>query len=640
MHVTRGGDLERRKKFVPEYDVPGTFSLASLHSQLYVFGSADLAATMPIDIQYHRLDSGSPMAAILDVKSFAGKLYVIAEYANGQVYHYYNGARVVDWDTTAATDANAAALCTLMAAKISGDSAVTATSFGATITVRARVAGTPFTISGPAVLTPVQANVVAVTETRAHANVQISSGPGEITSLLIGATELLATPITWATSNDATATNLAAAIRAGYATHGYSAAAINDTVTITAAVGTGATPNGSPVNVVTQSGLAIVADATLAGGVTAVDAVAQVYTASFGVFATATLYTTTINGTSYVATGQSSGVGRSLYVDKNRVWSPVGSLERYCKLNDAAVWASGDAGFINIASQTEGNEPINVVARYQGLAAFFTSNNIILYQLDVDPTKFVFSNVLESTGTTAPLAVVRYGNNDVFYIDVSGIRSLRARDASNAAFVSDVGNQIDPFVLEYLDTLTVKQITTAVGTLEPRDGRYWLIVGTRIFVLSFFPGAKISAWTYYEAEEFGTDPVQAVAKVGKQVFVRAGDSIYAYGGLDGTAYPEDAEIVCDVQTQFLSGNTPATIKELTGFDLAATNTWTAEAAYNPNQPDATINIGSLNKISYENPNKISLVGETAMISLVLTCSKAGPATLSMATVHYEGDEAG
>ena len=70
VHVTRGGDIERRKKFVPEYHVAGTFGCATLRSQLYVFGSADLAASMPIGVQYHRLvaPSSPVMLGVLAVK--------------------------------------------------------------------------------------------------------------------------------------------------------------------------------------------------------------------------------------------------------------------------------------------------------------------------------------------------------------------------------------------------------------------------------------------------------------------------------------------------------------------------------------------------------------------------------------------
>src|SRR5690606_34331454 len=100
VHITRGGDVERRKKFVPTYNVEGTFGAYAIKSQLYVFGSADLASSMPNGVRYQRLQAPNTpaMVAVHDVKSFRGALYVIAEYDDGNIYHFYDGARVSDWD--------------------------------------------------------------------------------------------------------------------------------------------------------------------------------------------------------------------------------------------------------------------------------------------------------------------------------------------------------------------------------------------------------------------------------------------------------------------------------------------------------------------------------------------------------------
>ena len=55
-HVTRGGDIEGVKDFVSRYTLPaGTFGLDQISGQLFVFGSADLAASIPNGVQYQRL---------------------------------------------------------------------------------------------------------------------------------------------------------------------------------------------------------------------------------------------------------------------------------------------------------------------------------------------------------------------------------------------------------------------------------------------------------------------------------------------------------------------------------------------------------------------------------------------------------
>lgn len=663
VHITRGGDVERRQPFRAVYDVPGSHGAAAIRSQIYVFGSADLAASMPVGVQYQRLVApGSPaMTAVLDVKTFSGKFYVVAEYINGNVYHFYDGTRVSNWDVVGAENATFETVARVLADKIESADGVRAQSFGNTVTISAITPGTPFTISKATTnggstadqditLTAVQANVAAVEEQVATFELTVTGGTlnpnNNVDSLLVNDEELLGNTIEWSGSNASTAIRLASEISRGFSSHGYSATVSGATVTVSAAPGTGATPNGYEVLAATHGDFEISADATMSGGVTGVEAERQVYTATMsGTFEAADTFKLTINGEDYLTTGLASGTGRSISIDKNRVWSPVGSLWQYCMLNRADIWdpadvtPSNDAGFINIASQSEGNENLVVAARYQQLAAIFSADNVVLYQLDQDPANFAFSDLLEHTGTVAPKSVVRYGNNDVFYLDITGIRSLRARDASNAPFVSDIGNAIDVFVNEYIATLTRQEAASAVAAIEPKDGRYWLIVGNRAIVLSFFPGAKISAWTYYDLDELDA-PVAAVVRRSSQILLRSGDSLYAYGGADGTTYPDDDEVVGEVDHPFLSGETPATIKAITGFDIACRNTWACELAFDPNDPDRTINVGNIAGTTFADPNKIAVPGETSMIAPKLTCRKGGPATLSMLAVHYEKGEAG
>jgi hypothetical protein len=665
VHITSGGDIERRKKFVPEYEVEDTFGLAAIRGQPYVFGSADLASSMPIGIQYQRLEApGAPaMTAVLAAKSFRGQFYVIAEYADGSVYHFLDGTRVTDWDIVATDNASFETVARLMADKLEATSDVSATSFGDTATITAVTAGTGFTIvkstgNGGSVndqdilLTTVQANVVEVEEVLASVEVEITGGTADpdtnyLESILINGVEVLSGNVAWEASNATTAIRLAADINFGSLSHGYSAVVVGTVVTISAAIGTGVAPNGYIVDVLQNGDFAVSAGAVLDGGVAAVTAQKQVVTAKFqGTFEVGDSFTLTVNGIAYTITGKASGTGRTIHISDSRVWSPVGSLWRYCMLNRADVWdpASGvtdaDAGFINISSEIEGNEDLIVATRYQDRAAIFSESNITLYQLDTDPANFAFSETLDNTGTRAPDSVIRYGNNDVFYLDVTGIRSLRARDSSNTPFVSDIGNAIDSFVQDQMATRTTEKLAKARGGIEPVDGRYLLFVDNLAFVLSYFPGAKISAWTYYDLEEFDGELVQSVIRVGGRFFVRAGNFIYVYGGLDGDTYPGDDEILGEIELPFLSGKTPATIKNITGFDCAAVNVWAVDLAFDPNDETDEIAVGNLSRITFAEDQKVPAPGRTSMVAPKLVCDTAGPASVSMLAIHYETDEAG
>ncbi len=123
-HITPGGEFEKRKAFVPlanpdagEADslVPNTFGLQPVANGLMVFGSADLsAAQWPNDadgnaIQYQRLQhpavlagevysAGShAMTAVVHSEVYEGKAFVIAQYADGRRFCYYDGTLVSDF---------------------------------------------------------------------------------------------------------------------------------------------------------------------------------------------------------------------------------------------------------------------------------------------------------------------------------------------------------------------------------------------------------------------------------------------------------------------------------------------------------------------------------------------------------------
>jgi hypothetical protein len=173
-----------------------------------------------------------------------------------------------------------------------------------------------------------------------------------------------------------------------------------------------------------------------------------------------------------------------------------------------------------------------------------------------------------------------------------------------------------------------------VAAIEPRDGRFWLSVGGRIFVLSFFPGAKISAWSYYAPGFTVTD----FAKIGRQLYCRAGDTIYLYGGLDGATYPGDDELVTEVEWPFLSAGAPATAKGLYGFDAALLNEWQIAVLPDPNRTDKEIGVGILDKSSYVTGNN-ALPGQAQLIALNMTARRRGRRTLSMAQIHFDKQDA-
>lgn len=759
--VNRGGDFERAKLFDPTYTLPsGTFGLAELSGQLYVFGSAS-APTMPVKVQYQRLQAGGtratgsvtitagsaspgvnkvstltvngvtmlsaavdwitshsvtatnlatainsgPQAAnysaiavgavvtitartygdapngyvvattvggtvttttsnmaggatagmtrVVDAKAFDGALYVVAEFDDGGTYHFYAGSRVTDWDAISDANSDFAAVAEALALRIEQDAAVNAVAVGDKVIITAAVPGTAFTCVGAitdnggastpaATATQLTANVAEVIEVIATGSVVVTGGTSaaanKITSVTVNGVELLNEEVEWISSNSATANALAIAINNYSATSGYTATAVGTGVTITAATGTGATPNGYVV-AVTAGGDVTTSKVDMAGGVTYVAPVAQVYQVVIGsgTFDAEDLWKITINATLYQTTGRGAGAGTSIFVHKGRVWSTARSLVRYCVLDDATDWTTTttpatDSGFINISTDSEGSQRLVGMAVYQGNAAIFSRGTVLIYALSADATEISLVDTLEQTGTMAARAVVPYGNLDVYYLDESGVRSIRSRDGYNAAYVSDVGNAIDSFVQEWLAEVSEDTLARAIAVIDPIDGRYLLAIDDRIFGLSYYPTSKITAWSYVDPGFSITDMI----RVQRLIYARAANTVYCYGGEDGDVYPDEDEQVVVLETPFMSANDPAGFKGLTGFDMAGENDWLVEVLVDPNDTTKAIQVGVVNEVTY-NKSTIAMpgVGSCALLAVRFTCSAAGRATLSNFALHYE-----
>jgi len=443
--------------------------------------------------------------------------------------------------------------------------------------------------------------------------------------------------VPWATSNSQTAANIASAINSLVSSPNYSATSAGPVVTISALAGTGAAPNGLVVNVVKSGNVTETHQATMTGGITGTAAIAQVYTATVGgTFETADQFTISINSDDYTITGGASGTGTSILTFKKKIYSTASANLYFSALNAPTQWISGvDYGFINMASQTAGQETLTVAEEYQGLMVIFSENNIRIWSISEDSAANVFIQTLQNTGTIAPRSVIPYGANDVFYLAASGVRSIKARDASNAAYVSDVGTPIDTHIQDYMNTLTQEEVRDAIGMVEPIDGRFWIGIKNRIYVLSYFPSAKISAWSYYEVDF----DIKNFAKVGNRIYVRGTDGstdfLYLYGGLDNNTFPALNEDICLIELPYFSANDPAGNKDLLGFDIVGINSWNVDLLPDPNNDQVKVNLGTATGVTYGQP-RFGADSITPLFALTLTCNQAGPATISALAMHYDG----
>lgn len=645
--LTRGGDLEKAKKFVSRYALPSdTFGMAVVRGQIEVYATSSKTPPAGINCQVLTAPGSPDLERILDVVNPDGLAYVIAKFDDGSIHHFYNGTRVSDWDTLAADNASPRSVASFLAEEMSADDSVDVEAIGDAILVTARVAGEAFTLSASAdngsgtddqtaSLTAVQANVSAVANVDATGSVEITGGSaGEdnyIESVTVDSVELLSDNLLFSTSNSATATALAVQINNGTNTHGYSASADGAVVTISAEPLSGTGDNGLTVASIV-SGDVTTTDDDMSGGVDAVSAVSQITQITFGgTFEADDTFTCTLNGTAYKTTGTASAHGTSALVHKSRVYVAAYNVVRFCQIEDfddfSDATGSSGAGFFGINIDT-GSQRIVALQRYQDNVAVFTRTNTETYYLDEDFDFNTVDQLIENTGTVAAKSVSAYGNLDVFYLDDTGLRSLQPRDSSNTAIVNDVGTIIDPYIEDLREAYTIQGIRDAVSIVDPVDGRYWLAIGQEILVFSNFPSSSINGWTVLKPE-FN---VEEMLKLDGRVLVRSGDTIYQYGGVTGDSYVEAGK--CVVELPFLSADSIGSHKKWRGLDMVSEGTWKVEMGTDPADDTIKTHVATVRETTV-NKGTVKFGFVAAIANAIFTEQTAGPAKISSAMFHYD-----
>jgi hypothetical protein len=318
----------------------------------------------------------------------------------------------------------------------------------------------------------------------------------------------------------------------------------------------------------------------------------------------------------------------------NRIYAGYGRVLFFSALGDPTTWApatSGKpgAGFIELGSNWGSDEKILALDVYQGNLAVFLRDTIQIWRPDPDPTKFQLLQVLPNIGTMAPRSVQAFSDADVFFLADSGLRSLRARDSSSNATTTDIGTPID-VLLRDLQAQKPEDARKARGLLEPVNGRYWLSIGDEIYVFSYFPGSKVSAWSRL----LPGWPVQELEAIGNVVLARSGDTIYVY---DGTGEDYGDDYLCEVVMPMLDGGNPATEKALHGMDAVARGAWMIELGTDPARPDARELVATVSQATYSQ-QRLAVDGYGSHFGIRMTHRGAGPASFASIMLHFDKGE--
>lgn len=764
-HINRGGEFEQRKAFVPEYELPaGTVGLARTTESLYVFGHGPAPAGVPAGVTYQRLQhpetTGTALARITSAEIFKGKLYVAAEFADGAIYHFYDGEHVTDWydgrarasfevtggentpgtaasgsfQITSGSDTPTAATGSFTiaggtagagneitaviidgvdalgaAVEHTGDNASTAAAVAAQITSHtsnpdysATADGATVTITaapgaaanGRTVTVGVNGDVtVGTTE-----NMAGGTDAGVITAVRVDGVNLIGAPVAYDTDNPTTAAAVANAINTHTSTPNYTAEATAGRVEITAAA-VGSAANGRAISTTLEGEVETDNHTSLSGGqnayisevtgiqvngvpimggpvqwadsnsdtAAAIAAAINDHTSSPDYEASSAGPAVNIvsvdpgaepNGWSVDVTRKNgfsiapaSGLTMSDGADTEDAYQPgpfvkvvgskmyalSGSVMHFSGIQQPDKWTPDDAvgaGFIDLSSESSEMERLTALARYQEYVAVFADSGIQVWYVDPDPELYRLAQMLGNTGTSAPNSVTQFGDEDVFYLDESGLRSLRSRATLNVAVTTDVGVPVDALITERLRGMTQAERLAVFGLIEPATGRFWLVMGDCVFVFTFFQSANVSAWSTYDTTDPAGEPfvVEYVAVHDRRVFLRAGDTIYCYGGLSGE---EHDETEAEVWLPYLDADRPTAKKSWDGIDVACTGQWEVWAAMHPAEGGLETEemIGQVWRTTY-NENRLPMHHDSTHVSPRFRSVGPGPHKLSSVVVHY------
>jgi len=326
---------------------------------------------------------------------------------------------------------------------------------------------------------------------------------------------------------------------------------------------------------------------------------------------------------------------------KSKMFAVANDFMYYSAVNNPADWAGVGSGNIQLSTGDSAMDDCLGLEVYYDKLAIFSKNACQLWIIDPDPDLTQYVQTLRQAGTVAHQSVLQYGSGDVLYVAPDGIRSLRARNSSLAASVSDIGSPLDPLMQGLFRDQGENFMANAISILQPVTGRFWVILPDRIYVLSAFPGPKINAWSEYVPTDQAGNPFTITAAVQHRQHVVVRDdanNIYSYGGGSDTGVTYDSSPV-EIVFPFHSGNQPATHKNFKGIDAACEGQWKVYAAFDPSNEEAEDYLGQLDGPTFLQ-GRFPAVGHSTHLSLRLRSEVEGPLTLSNMIVHYELAEQG
>lgn len=352
-----------------------------------------------------------------------------------------------------------------------------------------------------------------------------------------------------------------------------------------------------------------------------------------------------------------------IHAHKQKMYAGKGPTLSFSGLLAPTDYTAAAVGSGALSVRTQGYNIGDIIALedyYEQLAVFGT-NGVQFWFMDPDPDQNQFNRALTNVSLIDRLGATGYSDGDIIAVTSNGVRSLRARDSSNQAAVTDIGSPIDvltrtrfrPRDYTSVDPTRVPLLRTQVvpGTgqllVYGRDWGREEAEGNgpfyRMFMLSRYPAADVLAWSELDTP---AQPLSNIAQIQDTVcYMTVDGQFFVYGGVSEEDYDQTE---CEVVTPFMDFGRPGTSKTMQALDLACVGEWSIDVAFDPHvdpaDPDNMDNIAwqhvAIVQNSTHRRGDIPLDGVGEHIAFRFRTSSPSRARLGQFLVHYTSGEEG
>jgi len=298
-----------------------------------------------------------------------------------------------------------------------------------------------------------------------------------------------------------------------------------------------------------------------------------------------------IAGTNVVITDVNCPNGKSVCVHDSKIYGiePEAVNPAYVKYSateDPTNWSkvkdsSGTLG-LPAGLEASGNEFAKAVISYRGKLCVFMENSIQLWKTNPNPG-------LTELDTTVDNAFVEYHrsiapiNEDVFYLNSTGIHSVGQKIFTDTMSTSDVGSPVGDLVLASLSSSYEPK-----AIFFPGDNQYVLVNNTDMFIFTHSTVAKLAAWTRYSVPNEILDIVAYRNYFFLRVKEGSDEHVYSLNpdSFQDTTASSTANIDVEVLSSFNSLDSPGHWKQVIGSDVMFTGTGNLQYRWDTRSPSS------------------------------------------------------